>query len=53
MVGKGWGGGVVLMTDCVSLYRLVECCFAFTESVGLLGTGTQDGDLDFHTPPEL
>ena len=24
-----------------------------TETVGLLGTGAQDGHLDFHTPPEL
>ena len=28
-------------------------CFASTETVGLLGTGAQDGHLDFHTPPEL
>ena len=33
--------------------RLVECCFTFTETVGLLGTGAQDGHLDFHTVPEL
>ena len=25
----------------------------FTETVGLLGTGAQDGQLDFHTAPEL
>ncbi len=31
----------------------VECCFTSTETVGLLGTGAQDGQLDFHTPPEL
>ena len=31
---------------------LVECCFTSTESVGLLGTGAQDGHLDFHTAPE-
>ena len=24
-----------------------------TETVGLLGTGAQDGHLDFHTAPEL
>ena len=24
-----------------------------TETVGLLGTGAQDGYLDFHTAPEL
>ena len=32
---------------------LVECCFTSTETVGLLGTGAQDGHPDFHTPPEL
>ena len=30
-----------------------ECCFTTTETVGLLGTGAQDGNLDFHTAPEL
>ena len=33
--------------------ELVECCFTSTETVGLLGTGAQDGHLDFHTAPEL
>ena len=32
---------------------LAECCFTSTETVGLLGTGGQDGHLDFHTAPEL
>ena len=32
---------------------LVECRFTSTETVGLLGTGAQDGHLDFHTAPEL
>ena len=32
---------------------LFECCFTSTETVGLLGTGAQDGYLDFHTIPEL
>ena len=32
---------------------LVECCFTSTETVGLLGTGAQDGHLDFHTTPEF
>ena len=31
---------------------LVECCFTSTETVGLLGTGAQDGHLGFHTAPE-
>ena len=30
-----------------------NCCFTSTETVGLLGTGAQDGHLDFHTAPEL
>ena len=32
---------------------MVECCFTSTKTVGLLGTGAQDGHLDFHTAPEL
>ena len=32
---------------------LVECWFTSTETVSLLGTGTQDGHLDFHIAPEL
>ena len=31
---------------------LVECCFTSAETIGLLGTGAQDGRLDFHTAPE-
>ena len=34
-------------------YTLVECCFTSTETVSLLGTGAQDGHVDFHTAPEL
>ena len=34
-------------------FVLVGCCFTSTETVGLLGTGTQNGHLDFHTAPEL
>ena len=26
----------------------MKCCFTSTETVGLLGTGTQDVHLDFH-----
>ena len=29
------------------------CCFTSTETIYLLGTGAQDGHLDFHTAPEL
>ena len=32
---------------------LLKCCFTSTETVGLLGTGAQDGHLDFHTAPGL
>ena len=32
---------------------LLKRCFTSTETVGLLGTGAQDGNLDFHTAPEL
>ena len=28
---------------------LLKCCFTSTETVGLLGTGAQNGHLDFHT----
>ena len=31
--------------------RSVECCFTSTETVVVLGTGAQDGHLDFHTAP--
>ena len=40
---RGYGGGGIV----------VECCFTSTETVGLLGTGSQDGHLDFHTALEL
>ena len=34
--------------------EVVGCCsVTSTETVGLLGTGAQDGHLDFHTAPEL
>ena len=33
--------------------ELAECCFTSTETIGLLGTGAQDGHLDFHAAPEL
>lgn len=32
---------------------LVEFCFTSTETVGLLGTGAQDGHFHFHTAPKL
>ena len=44
---------IVTNTDRVIVLWLVECCFTSTETVGLLGTGAQDGHLDFYTAPEL
>ena len=40
-------------TDDSSFTDLFECCFTSTETVGLLGSGAQDGYLDFHTAPAL
>ena len=41
-------------TVCILFNFLwLKCCFTSTETVGLLGTGAQDGHLDFHTAPEL
>ena len=45
-----------LLLTSLTLYRqavMMKCCFTSTETVGLLGTGAQDGHLDFHTAPEL
>ena len=39
--------------NLVSLGFLLECCFTSTETICLLGTGAQDGHLDFHTAPEV
>ena len=35
------------------VFSWLVCCFTSTETVGLLGTGAQDGHLNFHTAPEL
>ena len=32
---------------------VLKCCLMSTKIVGLLGTGAQDGHLNFHTAPEL
>ena len=37
---------------CVLLLVAEFCSFTSTETVGLLGTGAQDGHLDFRTAPE-
>ena len=31
--------------------QLVECCLTSTETVGLLGTGAQNGHLELHSLP--
>ena len=63
----GVGTGIKVSTDALKMHRslltilpwppssnlLLKCCFTSTETVGLLGTGAQDGHLDFHTAPEL
>ena len=43
----------VMRSAVESPQKHFECCFTSTETVGLLGTGAQDGHLDFHTSPEL
>ena len=45
--GVAFGCDVLLLVVQVLLKR----CFTSTETVGLLGTGAQDGHLDFHTAP--
>ena len=42
-----------LINSSFICWKLVECCFTSTETVGLLGTGAQDGHLHFHTTPEF
>ena len=45
--------GLKRLSERRSRMLLLKCCFTSTETVGLLGTGAQDGHLDFHTAPEL
>ena len=61
LVGGGGGGGHMSLlkqtendkpTGPVFSSGLLKCCFTSAETVGLLGTGAQDGHLDFHTAPE-
>ena len=33
----------------MALWLKLKCCFTSTETVGLLGTGAQDGHVDFLT----
>ena len=43
----------ILGTNCDQCRSMGQCYFTSTETVGLSGTGTQDGHLDVHTAPEL
>ena len=45
-------GFALSLVRCL-LYFQIQCCLTSTETIGLLGTGAQDGRLDFHTAPEL
>ena len=47
-MGKSWCFFSRPLTH-IKVWRLDECCFTSTQTVGLLGTGAQDGHLDFHT----
>ena len=51
--GVGVGVGYLCEARPKHSNLLLKCCFTSTETVGLLGTGAQDGHLDFHTAPEL
>ena len=41
--------GLLRMNVGLNVHSWLKCCFTFTETVGLLGTGAQDGHLDFHS----
>ena len=45
--------GGLLFAFAIVFVGWLKCCFTSTETIGLLGTGAQDGHLDFHTAPEL
>ena len=44
---------IFVVTSVIHCKMMKKSCFTSTETVGLLGTGAQDGHLDFHTAPEL
>ena len=50
---EDFGGSVPESRQAWGAVRLVECRFTSTETIGLLGTGAQDGHLHFHTAPDL
>ena len=43
----------ITKTEFLAVRSLMKCCFRSTETIGLLGMGAQDGQLDFHTAPEF
>ena len=47
------GADMLIEEPCKAGKWKCWCCFTSTETVGVLGTGAQDGHLDFHTAPEL
>ena len=49
---SGACSGEEVTSVCVLLLVAEFCRFTSTETVGLLGTGAQDGHLDFRTAPE-
>ena len=51
--GQGYDTAVCPVMNRNFSEKLLKCCFTSTETVDLLGTGAQDGHLDFHTAPEL
>ena len=42
---------IFVVTSVIHCKMMKKSCFTSTETVGLLGTGAQDGHLDFHTAP--
>ena len=43
----------ILGINCDQCVCMVQCCFTSTETIRLIGTGSQGRHLDFHTAPEL
>ena len=50
---KNADGSSVLSMMARLMVTHTHTSFTSTETVASLGTGAQDGHLDFHTPPEL
>ena len=50
---SGRNASAAFVTDVALPKDWLKCCFTSTETIGLMGTGAQDAQLDFHTAPEL